>query len=228
MIHTSSYQKLSLKSKIYNKVCKNLPFRTYLPSDKFYEITISEDKKFLWYIVPKVSTRTIIEILLKNDIQLVADSVGGVFHPPAYYRDYFKFAFVRNPWDRLISCWKDKIFKVNHFQFSESEREQMKNLETYLHFISKQDLNNSATDHHIILQSKLIDLNNVDFIGRYENILDDLTFVCSKVVINNIEIPWKNKSNREFNSYRNYYDNNTAAMVAKLYEKDIRMFGYSF
>lgn len=88
------------------------------------------------------------------------------------------------------------------------------------------DLNH--TDGHIKLQSALIDLNNVDYIGRFESFESDLHTVCTRIGLPNLNIPKKNKSDREFSSYRSYYNAHTAALVAKLYEKDIRMFGYTF
>ena len=222
MIRISSYQKLYLK----NKILKILPWRQPIPSTKCFHVLYNEEIKVIWHFVPKVGYSTISSVFRNNNIALAEDSIGSATALDIYNISYFKFAFVRNPWDRIISCWKNKVVESNYWQFSDSERAKMKNLEHFLKFISLMDLNN--VDGHIKLQSKLIDLNNVDFIGRFENFESDLTTVCSQIGLHNVDIPVENKSNREFSSYKDYYDSHTAAMVANLYEKDIQMLGYTF
>lgn len=203
-----------------------IPWKESLSSPKCFHVFYTEELKFLWYIVPKVGYSTINSVFKNNNISLTEDCTGSTAGSRINYTSYFKFAFVRNPWDRVISCWQEKVSDTNYWQFSDSERAQMKNLEYFLKFISIMDLNH--TDGHIKLQSALIDLNNVDYIGRFESFESDLNTVCTRIGLPNLNIPKKNKSDREFSSYRSYYNAHTAALVAKLYEKDIRMFGYTF
>jgi hypothetical protein len=226
MLKTVKVHQLSRKSNIYQKFSRSINNIHYWPSDHTYNLTISKERNFIWFMVPKVGYSTYLKILETHEIPLSADRLWDVFYPPAYYQDYFKFGFVRNPWDRVVSCWKHSVFDHNYFKFSESDRIKMQNLDIFLYFISSHDL--KIADAHIKAQVNLIDLNNVDFIGRFENINSDLRFVFDKIGIKIENIPIENKSSREFSNYKDFYNESTAAMVAKLYDKDIRMFGYTF
>jgi hypothetical protein len=226
MVKTIAKSHNSFKSSIYQKIWDSQKLIPFLPSDNEYNITISNEHKFIWFQVPKVGYSTVRHILDVNKIKLTAEEAFQVYYPPKYYNEFFKFAFVRNPWDRLVSGWKDKVVNLNLFNFSESELEKMKNLPNFIEFLANQDLRNF--DPHFKLQSKLIDLNNVDFIGRFENFTPDLAFILNTIKIENPEIPILNKSNREFEGYKTYFNETTAQTVAKIYEKDIRTFGYKF
>ncbi|MGD9801198.1 MAG: sulfotransferase family 2 domain-containing protein, partial [Parvularculaceae bacterium] len=82
-------------------------------------------------------------------------------------------------------------------------------------------------DRHLALQSSLIDLNNVDFVGRMERFDDDLSVVFQKVGLELSAIDRKNVSAAR-TSYRDYYDARTVEKAREIYRKDISLFGYEF
>ena len=141
------------------------------------------------------------------------------------HKDYFKFAFVRNPWDRLVSCWLDKVIGYNYFGFSAEKLSEMQRFENFVDFVGQQDID--SCDGHIRTQSKLIDLNNIDYIGRIENFNEHLSAVIQIIGLDSVVIGRKN-ANLNRGSYEQYYDDKLARQVAEIYRMDISIFKYDF
>ena len=127
---------------------------------------------------------------------------------------YFKFAFVRNSWDRMVSSWQMQMPNISFSKF----------LKMYPY---KDD-----TDliwHTLPMWIHIYDNQKnilVDFIGRFENLQEDFNTVCDKIGIPRQELPHKNKNKHKH--YTEYYDDETREIVAEKYAKDIEYFGYEF
>lgn len=196
-------------------------------------VTISREKKFIWYRVAKVETTTIFETFREHNIWFENTNMIQARRLKNQEKIFFSFAFVRNPYDRLVSCYANKIAgnQKNKLplkcQFLASEFGSKNEFKYFVDFVSL--LNIEKCDHHIRLQSSLIDLNNLIFIGRLENFQNDFNHVMQ-----NLQIPFvptetvkHNVSNRK--SYQDYYnDPLLVEKVRKIYMKDINLFGYQF
>ena len=139
--------------------------------------------------------------------------------------DYFKFAFVRNPWDRVVSCWYDKVFKENHFKFNDVELKRMRQFKYFIDYVSSLAI--ESCNAHLRLQCTLIDLNAIDYLGRFETFADDLCYVLDRIEIPSGRLLHKNKSYRKKN-YREYYNSTRGEKISQIYQKDIDIFGYKF
>jgi hypothetical protein len=146
----------------------------------------------------------------------------------------FKFTFVRNPWDRLVSAWtflreggmneQDKEwFSKNIAQFPDFESFVMKWLagqnvvRTYVHFQPQMVF--TRTGRGTV---------ELDFVGRFENLADDFERL-SRLVGATAPLESRNRTpKRDARSYRDYYTPESAGVVARLYREDIRTFGYEF
>lgn len=197
-----------------------------LPVSGKYNLTISHKKKFLWYRVAKVGTRTILHHFKTHNVSLDVEHASAMRYMPKLYTEYFKFAFVRNPWDRLVSCWVDKVLdgKGSIFNFREWDLTRMNQFENFVEFASRLDL--KTCDRHLRLQCELLDLNNVDYLGRLETFANDFVSICNHLGIKCEEIISCNVSKRK--PYPDYYTDKLRDKVFQMYRKDIQMFGYEF
>jgi hypothetical protein len=197
-----------------------------LPSADRYDLTISHEKRFLWFRVAKVGTRTILNHFERSAITLEAARANSVFYSPRLYADYFKFAFVRNPWDRLVSCWVDKVVanKGRRFNFSEARYNDMLKFENFVEFVSS--LNVKDCDRHLRLQCEIVDLNNIDYLGRLETFETDFREICRRLQIACEAIDSRNVFPRKH--YREYFTDELREKVAKIYQRDIQVFGYQY
>jgi chondroitin 4-sulfotransferase 11 len=133
------------------------------------------------------------------------------------YDDYFKFTFVRNPWDRAVSAiifngGFDKNLDLNLTKMEFKERIHTLDMTTP-HFKPQLDY---ITDRDTLL---------VDFIGRFENLVKDTKRISEKI---SFDIPLKHLMKSKHKHYTEYYDDEARAIVAELYAKDIEYFGYKF
>jgi hypothetical protein len=134
---------------------------------------------------------------------------------------YFKFCFVRNPWDRFVSFYTwyrtsndfKKLNEVRHKMYRNM------NFEEFIIHITKR----AKLQSDFILDKK--DNIIVDFIGRYEDLNDDFSKLCSMLNIEE-KLPVMNSSKHK--NYKKYYNKKTKDMVYKAVKKDIELFGYKF
>lgn len=151
------------------------------------------------------------------------------------FNSYFSFAFVRNPWDKMVSNYfydkkggvngngTNPLFQTGKLPFNE----WVKKIESI-----KPNKRRTYT-HQIDWLKNLSGDICVDYIGRFEKFDNDWNDICRR---NNIDInlPHHNKTNRDSN-YRIYYklpngkwDHDAIDKVRELHQKDINEFGYRF
>lgn len=138
-----------------------------------------------------------------------------------YIDSYYKFCFVRNPWDRMVSVWKKHALPL-------AESGRFPNINDFNAFIRKYPLPNKNILWHASSQfHQLKDPSFYNFIGRYENIEEDLFRALDAIgIINNISIPKLNQSSHSH--YSNYYNEDSVKKVQEICKKEIDYFGYKF
>jgi hypothetical protein len=155
----------------------------------------------------------------------------------AAWASCFKFAFVRNPWDRLVSWWsmidngRDPSGATpppnNFFGYV------LRNSRSFEEFILRctDEIIDSDGRKHIFRNQLdyLVDDDGtiiVDFIGRFERLQDDFDQVTARLGLGNVILPRTNVS--QHGAYVDYYTPATAAAIGRLYARDIETFGYRF
>lgn len=151
--------------------------------------------------------------------------------PAEVWNDYFKFSIIRNPWDRTVSdfFWKrrqDPAIRprkryYHYIGVPFNELAQIRKL--FAQFIKSDDFVNN--DRFYIIENQLC----VDFVIRYENLLDDITEVCRGLKLPSINLPHlKTGFRQKRHHYSEYFDEESEAIVAEKHKNDIRLFGYQF
>lgn len=166
------------------------------------------------------------------------------------FEEYFKFAFVRNPWSRMVSIYKYLGYNQKcHFKAFLLGEFKNKILRDKYWFVCPQ------SDFIYSDNRKLL----VDYVGRFENLQNDFDFVCKEIGLPLTQLPLVNEHNRkatnhilsstrstlkemiknflcihkirkipDYNNYQKYYDKESIDFVSQLYQKDIELFGYDF
>jgi hypothetical protein len=137
--------------------------------------------------------------------------------PPEVYASLFKFAFVRNPWDRLVSRYAHLLRSTDRRRSATISR--MENFEDFVNW----EIQRGAFQHTYVTDERGAQI--VDFIGYYERLDEDFAKVCARLKIK-ADLPHANIS--QHRDYRTYYTPKTRELVAGQFKRDIELFGYNF
>lgn len=132
--------------------------------------------------------------------------------------NYFKFAFVRNPWDKVVSH-----YFFNHYLYFIRDMEFKKYVEA---LYEGKPITTAISATHLPWMLNQEGEFDIDFVGRFENLQEDFNFICSKVGLPEITLPVKNKT--KHNHYSSYYDDESKEMVAEVFKEDINKFKFTF
>lgn len=136
------------------------------------------------------------------------------------YKNYFKFTFVRNPWARALSCYKNVMRDESHKRTFNIVAPL--SLNEFLRLFKGKWLLSPQT-YWIKDFSGAVPL---DYIGRFENLIEDFKEVCKRLHIDPITLPHEVKGTGT--DYREGYDKESKEIVREAYKEEIEMFGYTF
>lgn len=160
----------------------------------------------------------------------------GYVDRATFYR-YFKFAFVRNPWDRLVSEYR-YLGLEGETPFRSFVTNSFANPDDY-----------SDVARHICPQVDYVTGPGgkfiVDFVGRFESLQDDFGTVARRLGLGELSLPHRNASGgrapsrlrrllatfegkKQRRPYQDYYDDELRKRVSDFYTGDIERFGYTF
>ena len=140
-------------------------------------------------------------------------------------RQGFSFAFVRNPYELLVSWF---------FYHKQTQGQEVYNtdfvswvLKGCPHhwtpdFLEGRGLTHPLNQYEYVCNDKGEII--VDFIGRFETLQKDFSFVCNKIGHNNTNIPFGNNS--KHNEWELYYTPKALAVVKELFKTDFKLFNF--
>ena len=139
--------------------------------------------------------------------------------PSDFADSLFKFAFVRNPWDRLVSEYSFILARDNHPRHAE-----VKALPDFLGYL-RYEKGRARGRSQVRMLASPDGRPTIDFVGRFENLNADFEEACTRIGID-ASLPHLNKTKHR--DYREFYDRASKAYVAEAWEDEIEAFGYEF
>ena len=138
--------------------------------------------------------------------------------------EYFKFTFVRNPWDRMVSTYMWFMDDTNPGVSNVFDRKAScfdEFVEMFFRYSGSGDV-----WHRYSQVSYLWTRYGVNFVGRFENLPKDFDIVCDKIGIPRQELLHIGKT--EHKPYWEYYTDDSREFILDRYKDDIETFGYEF
>ena len=148
--------------------------------------------------------------------------------------DYLRFCFVRNPFTRVLSCYLDKMVRV------EFERRRLapklgfdpEKVPSFIDFLrAVVEQKDEECDIHWTSQTYLLRPNRVrySFIGRFELFGEQLTMVCKKLSIlqyNDPAASWH--ATNAYKKVKEYIGREEIDLIHRIYVCDFRNFSYGW
>ena len=144
-------------------------------------------------------------------------------YAPEEWNAYFKFCFVRNPYERAVSDYKWRSRRRQGVSFSE--------------FLERLADPERPDPERIVPKPRcnwpVYTIDNtpvVDFMGRFERLETDFRHVCDIIGIpfEDGRFPKAKASPQSSASYREWYGERERQLVKQVFEKEIDFFGYQF
>ena len=210
-------------------------------------MNISHKHKYLYFVVPKCASKTIrLSLGQYTDIGYPKPSPLGQhitindFFKSNYFdlfEQYFKFTFVRNPYEKLYSSFMQDIHAWQSYKIWHSVKKDIflsigENFNRYMQeYVYESDIKSDWDYIHFCPMHEFATIDNelcLDWFGKAENIENDLQEL-SKLL--NLDIKKHQDANIRSKpstnvKYLDKYTRETITLVNEIYSKDFELFSY--
>ncbi len=209
----------------------------------FYQNILLEDYKAIYFPIPKAGSSSMKKIFCEI-LEVKGEAKLKNKFPEYYnyrnfpyvkkekilkkYSNYFRFTFVRNPWDRLVSCYKNWVrddFKERYLIYGFKEG---MSFEEFVKAVCK--IPDEVSEGHFRSQHTfIVDKRGrllTNFIGKIENFEKYFKDICDKINLKYVKVSPENE--RKDKHYSKYYTEKTKKMVENRFKTDIELFQYNF
>lgn len=203
---------------------------------------VSHRHRFVFFAVPRTGTHAIRMALrdclgpddwqqqsLTEQVRLPVPALARIGHghvtlrqaraclPEAVCRDYFKFACVRNPYERFVSACA--MLNRRNPGYAGNETSFMKRALTVRRF-RERALVRPQTDMLVDERGAL----GMDFVGRYETLQQSFDEACGQLGIT--APPLSHGNATDHGAWTDYYDDELLRVVTEFYRRDFDVLGY--
>lgn len=194
-----------------------------------YSLAPYDEHRCIFFHIPKTAGISITEALFgcRGAGHIDVREARRIFGRLAFAR-YFKFTFVRNPYDRLVSAYtylRDGAIAGRMSPFIRTYIEPYPEFRSFV----RDGLRDVLFDQHFRPQSSWVcdrEGLRVDFVGRFERLSEDFATVAARLGIP-ASLGHRNRSRRE-REYRSYYEEDTRRLASDVYAEDLERFEYDF
>ena len=227
---------------------------TVLGKDLHY-FDVFRSKKVIYCFIPKVSSsiwKRELAALVEEDKKIYKGSLKNDLSkfPPQevqqMLKNYFTFLFVRDPMERVLSAYKNKFLLDNNYFHRTYGRGIIKR---YRPNATKEALETGSGVTFPEFTRHVVEVNwrdehwqsfdklchpcavNYDFIGRFENLYEEASYLIKKAGIDDRVSSHSFHSSNTAADMLHYYSQipkERILQMAKIYESDYEMFGYPF
>lgn len=158
-----------------------------------------------------------------------------VARDPAFAAQAFKFAIVRNPWDRLHSAFHflrgDRYVSRDDRAFASRYLKAFSDFTSFCKALASPSIRREIMGYfHFLPQMHWLclpgsDTPYMDYVGRFETLGDSFAVIADKLGVST-HLPFLNRTDRP--AYCDEYTAETRDIVAEIYAADIAAFGYTF
>lgn len=229
----SHYQKAKYLRTVSNNTNNSLfPEYTYLINHQYrfiycpiYKVACSSFKKLIIKLNEPEKFQEIISCLSGFQFHIYMDSAYSLFRYTTeeisqIWQDntYFKFAIVRNPWNRLVSAYLNKFMQTSPKPFTlevikavydrqnlTPDYDRSITFKQFIHYLVITE--DKLLNGHWKPQYLFLGNNKFDFIGKFENLARDFQYIKQKLNLE-LDLEWANKTEKTGNmdALKNYAD----------------------
>lgn len=163
-----------------------------------------------------------------------AEEIRKYYSTKNQWNNYFKFAVVRNPFDRIFSSfnWFYRFEKKSKLKTKLRFKMYVLRKNQYTALLDPNLIHDFRNKYHHVKPSYeyIYDKNDnllVDYVCKLENINKDWKNMCKKINIP-IKLAHRNIGRCNKENYRKYYDEEMIEFIKKNYKKDLEIFKYKF
>lgn len=235
------------KNRTIRKIFEQLQFgHLYKKYFQDYNILL-DNQKAIYFWIPKVACTSLKKVMAEL---LNIDASKWVHHTtfPSVkkknidqYEKYYKFGFVRNPYNRLTSCYRNKIlsrnrddqnyingvsivlYQYNSFFWEKKFWPEM----SFQDFVkSVLQINDRRANPHFRSQHTFLTDSDgeiiLDYVGKMENLSKEFDKVMEKIWTEGMSLPHKNKTTKK-KTWQDYYTKDLAKKVYQRYKRDFEL-----
>jgi hypothetical protein len=146
-----------------------------------------------------------------------------------HWRESLVFAFVRNPWDLMVSSYHWWIHCAGRYPSLARDAAEVAALNGFGEFLISphgSEMINERRGRDMLEWICDGDDVIVDFVGRYERLDEDWERLCEMLQVPPVPLTHENRVSRAH--YSTFYDDESRQRVAKRFARSIQTFGYEF
>ncbi len=144
------------------------------------------------------------------------------------WEDYFSFAFVRNPFDLMVSSYHWWLQKAPHLKHHQANAKKVAAMGDFDRFMCSRFGRHMINERYGTLYDWLAEGERciVDYVGKMETLQADFQEICRLNHLPEVSLPHENRTQRTH--YQSYYTPATRQIVENRFAKTLDRYDYAF